>query len=106
MITNDKKTNRMKKMLLSLLAVMLCASASAQGQVKEKLSRAPVAVMTSQGVLVSWRYLQADGNAEFSLYRDGLFLDEHITDVTNYLDADGRAGAEYKVVSSNGDEAT
>lgn len=106
MITNDKKTNRMKKMLLSLLAVILCASASAQGQVKEKLNRAPVAVMTSQGVLVSWRYLQADGNAEFSLYRDGLFLDEHITDVTNYLDADGRAGGEYKVVSSNGDEAT
>ena len=95
----------MKKMLTSLVAVMLCVSASAQVQVKEKLNRAPVAVMTSQGVLVSWRYLNADGDAQFSLYRDGLHLADHIAGVTNYLDANGQAGDVYKVVSSNGDEA-
>lgn len=45
-----------------LLAALLAAnsfSASAQ-QVKEKLNRAPVAVKTSQGILVSWRSLTSD----------------------------------------------
>ena len=54
----------MKKLLLNLLAAMLCCSASAQVQVKENLNRAPVAVKTSQGILVSWRCLGADGERD------------------------------------------
>ena len=80
-------------------------SANADVQVKEKLNRAPVAVKTSQGILVSWRYLAADGDATFSVYRNGSLIKEGIADVTNYLDADGSAGDTYKVVSSKGGEA-
>ena len=86
----------MKKILLSLLAVVLCGSTNAQVQVKEKLNRAPVAVKTSQGILVSWRYLKADGNATFSVYRNGTLVKSGIADVTNYLDADGPGGDTYK----------
>ena len=96
----------MKKILLSLLAVVLCVGASAQGQVKEKLNRAPVAVKTSQGILVSWRYLDSDGDATFSVYRNGTLVKSGIADVTNYLDANGSAGDTYKVESSKGGEAT
>lgn len=95
----------MKKLLLALLAVVLCESVSAKLPVKEKLNRAPVAVKTSQGILVSWRYLNADGDATFSLYRNGTLVKSGITSVTNYLDADGNPGDTYKVESSMGGEA-
>jgi len=81
-------------------------TANADVQVKEKLNRAPVAVMTKQGVLVSWRYLSADGAATFSVYRNGTEIATGIGTKTNYLDASGKAGDTYKVKSSNGDEAT
>lgn len=95
----------MKKLLLALLAVVLCESVSAKLPVKEKLNRAPVAVKTSQGILVSWRYLNADGDATFSLYRNGTLVKSGIAGVTNYLDADGNPGDTYKVESSMGGEA-
>ena len=84
---------------------MLCESVSAKLPVKEKLNRAPVAVKTSQGILVSWRYLNADGDATFSLYRNGTLVKSGIAGVTNYLDADGNPGDTYKVESSMGGEA-
>ncbi len=95
----------MKKLLFALLAVVLCESVSAKLPVKEKLNRAPVAVKTSQGILVSWRYLNADGDATFSLYRNGTLVKSGIAGVTNYLDADGNPGDTYKVESSMGGEA-
>ena len=95
----------MKKLLLVLLAVVLCDNVSAKLPVKEKLNRAPVAVKTSQGILVSWRYLNADGDATFSLYRNGTLVKSGIAGVTNYLDADGNPGDTYKVESSMGGEA-
>ncbi len=95
----------MKKLLLALLAVVLFDNVSAKLPVKEKLNRAPVAVKTSQGILVSWRYLNADGDATFSLYRNGTLVKSGIAGVTNYLDADGNPGDTYKVESSMGGEA-
>ena len=94
----------MKQFFLILLAVMLCGSASAQKN--EKLNLAPVAVKTSQGILVSWRYLEADGYVQFSVYRNGTLLKSGINNVTNYLDAEGKPGDIYKVESSKGSEAT
>ena len=96
----------MKKLFFLCLMALTMMSANADVQVKEKLNRAPVAVKTSQGILVSWRYLSADGDATFSVYRNGSLVKEGIADVTNYLDAAGSAGDTYKVVSSKGGEAT
>ncbi len=96
----------MKRLFLSCLVMAISLlAANADVQVKEKLNRAPVAVKTSQGILVSWRYLSSDGDATFSVYRNGTLLKEGIADVTNYLDANGSAGDTYKVVSSKGGEA-
>lgn len=97
--------NYMKKIITACLMALFVVSASADVQVKEKLNRAPVAVKTSQGILVSWRYLGADGDATFSVYRNGSLIKEGIADVTNYLDADGQPGDTYMVVSSKGGEA-
>ena len=96
----------MKRLLTVCLMAFTLLTANADVQVKEKLNRAPVAVMTKQGVLVSWRYLSADGAATFSVYRNGTEIATGISTKTNYLDASGKAGDTYKVKSSNGDEAT
>ncbi|MCM1077931.1 MAG: rhamnogalacturonan lyase [Bacteroidales bacterium] len=97
----------MKKFFISACFFALTATNMSAGvQVKETLNRAPVAVKTSQGILVSWRYLAADGDVMFTVYRNGEKVADDISDVTNYLDADGNSGDIYKVVSSKGDEAS
>ena len=84
-----------------LLAALLAAnsfSASAQ-QVKEKLNRAPVAVKTSQGILVSWRSLTSDAkDLAFDVYRNGKKVASAVSDVTSYLDANGKPGDTYRIV--------
>lgn len=92
----------MRRLLMAVVMAALCLSVEAQ----EALNRAPVAVKTSKGVLVSWRSLSGDGDMGFNVYRDGVRLNaEPITTKTNYLDADGVAGATYKVESANGETA-
>ncbi len=95
----------MKRNLLfaATLAAMSLSTATAQ-QVKEKLNRAPVAVKTSQGILVSWRSLTADPSGlTFDVYRNGTKVASAISKVTNYLDAKGSAGDTYRIVSSAGE---
>lgn len=67
----------------------------------EYLDRAPAAVQTDDGVLVSWRMLGTDPDAiAFHVYRDGTRItDEPITDSTNLLDADGSDDSTYFVTS-------
>lgn len=75
-------------------------------QVKEKLNRAPVAVKTSQGILVSWRSLTSDAaQLSFDVYRNGKKVAGPISDVTNYLDADGQPGDVYRITSSAGESS-
>lgn len=87
------------------LAALSLATASAQ-QVKEKLNRAPVAVKTSQGILVSWRSFTSDAkDLAFDVYRNGNKIAGDISDVTNFLDADGASGDTYRIVSSTGESS-
>lgn len=98
----------MKKTLF-LAAFMTAASLSAPAQqVTEQLGRAPVAVATSQGILVSWRSLKEDGphNTSFCIYRNKHKIATDIADVTNYLDTEGKAGDTYRIVSSQGEDCT
>lgn len=95
---------------ISLLTALLCspwATADAQ-QVAEKLNRGAVAVKGTDGILVSWRSLLRDGeNATFNVYRDGVKINsEPIKNVTNYLDKEGVAGAEYSVEMLDGGAVT
>ncbi|MFC4140158.1 MULTISPECIES: fibronectin type III domain-containing protein [unclassified Microbacterium] len=63
----------------------------------EYLDRAPLAVKTDDGNLISWRMLGTDPDAAaFHVYRDGKRLtDKPITDSTNYLDKTGDAASVY-----------
>ncbi|KAF2419866.1 fibronectin type III domain-containing protein [Microbacterium sp. B35-30] len=63
----------------------------------EYLDRAPVAVATDAGNLVSWRMLGTDPDSvAFHVYRDGARVTTTpITDSTNYLDKAGDAASVY-----------
>lgn len=74
----------------------------------EYLDRAPVAVRTDAGTLVSWRMLGTDPDeVTFHVYRDGKRLTtEPITGSTNYLDKTGSADATYFVTKVLGEVET
>ncbi|WP_190238710.1 rhamnogalacturonan lyase family protein [Salipaludibacillus neizhouensis] len=65
----------------------------------ELLTRAPVAVKTDEGVLVSWRMLGTDpADIKFAVYRDGKRLSKKpITESTNYLDTEGTEDSVYEI---------
>ncbi|THV29165.1 rhamnogalacturonan lyase [Glycomyces paridis] len=73
----------------------------------EALDRGLVAAVTGDGVFLSWRLLADEvtgyndsglTGATFKVYRDGKKI-ATVTDSTNYLDAAGDDGSEYKVVA-------
>ncbi len=65
----------------------------------EELDRAPVAVKTENGVLVSWRMLGTDSeDIRFNVYRDGEKVNkEPIANSTNFEDKDGKADSSYEI---------
>ncbi len=67
----------------------------------EYLDRAPSAVQTDDGVLITWRLLGTDpASTSFHVYRDGARIsDEPITESTNLLDDEGTADSEYFVTA-------
>ncbi|MCR4994219.1 MAG: hypothetical protein K6A32_02390, partial [Bacteroidales bacterium] len=70
----------------------------------QALNRGLMAVKTSAGVLVSWRYRTSDLEAQtrFRLYRDGKLIGTNpITERTNYLDSSGKATSVYLLETLN-----
>jgi rhamnogalacturonan endolyase len=65
----------------------------------ENLDRAPVAVLTDQGVTLGWRMLGLDKDSVgFHVIRDGVQLtDEPIRDTTTYVDPAGTAASKYVI---------
>ena len=65
----------------------------------ERLTRAPVAIQTENGVYLGWRYLGTDSNdTAFNIYRDGQRLNRRpIRGSTNLLDPEGNASSSYEV---------
>lgn len=65
----------------------------------ENLDRAPVAVLTDQGVTLGWRMLGLDQDSVgFHVIRDGVQLtDEPIRDTTTYIDPAGTATSKYVI---------
>lgn len=87
----------MKKLLLSTILVIASVFTISAQQVEEKLSRAPIAVKASNGILVSWRSLKGDAEGtSFNVYRNGTKLTT-LDKKTNYLDSNGKAGNTYKI---------
>lgn len=83
--------------LVCFLLLIFTTSLYAQVAQQEKLDRGVVAVKTTGGVFVSWRYLGTDvRKTAFDLYRDGVKVNtDLITTVTNYLDEAGTASSKY-----------
>ncbi|MBQ2403686.1 MAG: rhamnogalacturonan lyase, partial [Prevotella sp.] len=97
----------MKKLLLSMAFLLGMTSMVSAQQTAEKLNRAPVAVKTAKGILVSWRSLNTDAaSTSFSVYRNGTQIASAISTKTNHLDADGKPGDTYRIVASTGEEAS
>jgi hypothetical protein len=65
----------------------------------EYLDRAPVAVLTDQGVTVSWRMLGLDEDSiGFQVLRDGVNItEEPIRNATMFVDPDGTAASSYVI---------
>lgn len=65
----------------------------------ENLDRAPVAVLTDQGVTLGWRMLGLDQDSVgFHVIRDGVQLtDEPIRNTTTYVDPAGTAASKYVI---------
>ena len=71
--------------------------ASAQ-QVREVLNRAPVAVPSKSGILVSWRSLLSDTEeTSFNVYRDGKPIIKKLKSRTNFLDTKGTKDSRYTI---------
>lgn len=85
--------------LCSLL--LACSLTTSALQTEERIGRVPVAVTTSQGILVSWRSLKSDApNQAFNVYRNGTLIASDITTKTNFVDKDGKAGDTYRIETS------
>ncbi|MGX1159350.1 hypothetical protein FBY31_2280 [Arthrobacter sp. SLBN-100] len=65
----------------------------------ENLDRAPVAVLTDQGVTLGWRMLGLDKDSVgFHVIRDGVQLtEEPIRQTTTYVDPEGTAASKYVI---------
>lgn len=84
------------------------AAQQAQGPKRqmESLGRAPVAVLTDQGVMLGWRMLGLDRDSiGFHVIRDGVQItDEPIHNTTTYIDPEGTASSRYVIKAvGNGD---
>ncbi|MDQ1060495.1 rhamnogalacturonan endolyase [Arthrobacter globiformis] len=77
------------------------AAQQAQGLKRqmENLDRAPVAVITDQGVTLGWRMLGLDRDSiGFHVIRDGVQItDEPIRNTTTYVDPEGTASSRYVI---------
>lgn len=103
--------SRFKK-ILSLFMVITLMNTSAQipitanaegsGRYMENLDRDLIAMMTDNGIYMTWRLLGTEEyDTTFDIYRDGALIASSISNSTNYLDESGTKDSEYKVVSSN-----
>lgn len=65
----------------------------------ETLNRAPVAMMTKDGVFLSWRLnaYEYERGINFAVFRNGERITDVITDSTNYLDKNGKPEDEYTI---------
>ncbi|WP_037288292.1 GDSL-type esterase/lipase family protein [Saccharibacillus sacchari] len=65
----------------------------------EYLDRGLVAVLTDNGVFLSWRYLNTDSNdIAFNIYKNGTKVNASpIDDVTNYTDTTGFDSSQYQI---------
>lgn len=75
------------------------SSESLPARQAEYLDRGLVAVLTDNGVFLSWRYLNTDPNEiAFNIYKNGYLVNAApISDSTNYVDTTGADSSQYQI---------
>ena len=94
------RLNKIVFLTLSSLFCILLTPAHALKRQMEYLDRGLVAVQTTSGVFVSWRYLATDDpKVSFNLYRDGKIKVNAtpLTSTTNTIDTQGNTDFTYSV---------
>lgn len=87
----------MKRLLLLLFCGIAAIALHAQTYI-ERLSRGVVAVPTTKGNFVSWRFLATDpASTSFNLMRDGEVIASDITSCTCFTDTAGAKDSHYSV---------
>lgn len=108
---NRKPVSLRKSILVSLLALLMVVSlivppplvraenTDSQARQAEYLDRGLVAVLTDNGVFLSWRYLNTDSNdTAFNIYKNGTKVNAApIAGATNYVDPTGADSSQYRL---------
>ena len=89
----------MRKILFTLVALMLVPVGIKAQRPTDKLDRGLVAVPSGSGSFVSWRIFGEEYyDTEYNLYRNGEKIAGPLS-VSNYVDKDGKAGSKYQVAA-------
>ena len=89
----------MKRFLLIMMTLMLANACMLAQRTTDKLDRGLVAVPSGTGTFVSWRIFGEEYyDTEYNLYRNGTKIAGPLK-VSNYTDADGKAGSTYQVAA-------
>lgn len=100
---NNQTSKIMKHYFINFLLLILFfvgqTKAWSATKQMEYLNRGVVAVKTTNGVFVSWRFLGSDDKSTtFNIYRDGKKLNSTpISNKTNYVDAAGTQNSKYVI---------
>ena len=88
----------MKKRLVLLLFFVLITSWSVAQRFTDHLDRGLVAVQATDGIYLSWRILAEEYyDVSYNLYRDGVKINEHPLNVSNFIDRNGTLSSSYYV---------
>ena len=90
----------MKRLLIALTALFALANNAMAQRTTDKLDRGLVAIPSGSGSFVSWRIFGEEYyDTEYNLYRDGTKVNSTPLKVSNYIDANGKAGSTYQVAA-------
>ena len=88
-----------KRLFVATLLFMFVIGAFAQ-RTTDMLDRGLVAVPSGSGAFVSWRIFGEEYyDTEYNLYRNGQKVNDTPLKVSNYVDANGKAGSKYQVAA-------
>lgn len=88
----------MRKLLLTIVAMLAFTSSVMAQRIVDKLDRGLIAQKVSGGIFVSWRILGEEYyDVKYNLYRDGVKVNAEPLDVSNYTDAAGTVSSKYSV---------
>ena len=90
----------MKRLLLTMTALMVMTVGMMAQRTTDKLDRGLIAMKTTRGMYLSWR-IQADEyyDVTYNVYRNGQLINDKPLSVSNYTDTEGTLDSKYTVAA-------